>query len=83
MDRLNETDIRSWSAETMLLETWHELNQKSALATSYMKVLLNENAYGFVSEEQKLALTRLQQELEIIRELSKLLEFWISVNKTQ
>ncbi len=70
-----------WTAQRLVYEIWHELNQKSALVLTLMYVLLDEDAYGFASEEQQKTLVRLQQELEIIREVTELMGEWISENK--
>lgn len=78
---MDVNDAKSWTAQTLVLEVWHELNQKSALATSFMHVLLDKDAYGFASTEQKNTLIELQRELEIIREITELMGEWISENK--
>jgi len=78
---MDVNDVISWTAQTLVLEVWHELNQKSALAMSFMHVLLDKDAYGFVSTEQRNTLIKLQRELEIIREITELMGEWISENK--
>ncbi len=47
-------------------------------AMSYMHVLLDEQACGFSSSEQRNALVRLQHELEIIRKVTELMGGWIT-----
>jgi hypothetical protein len=78
---VNANDVKSWPAQTLVLEVWHELNQKSALAMSFMHVLLDEDIYGFANAEQRNTLVQLQQEIEIIREITELMGEWISENK--
>lgn len=71
-------DIESWTCEQLVQYVLHELNQKSALAYSFLELLLSEEAYGFASDEQKKMLIRLQAEVKEIRALSKIMRCWMS-----
>ena len=69
--------IQSWTAEELIKETYHELNQKSSVALGWIQLLtMEENTYGFASEQQKDALLKLKKELEIIRMITEWMSTW-------
>ncbi|MCB9420677.1 MAG: hypothetical protein H6667_12790 [Ardenticatenaceae bacterium] len=74
---LDEKTIQSWTAEELIKEVWHELTQKSSLALTWAEVLaIEDNGYGFSSDEQKDALLKLKKEIEIIRFVTDWMLIW-------
>ena len=75
---MDEEKIRAWTSEELIKEVYHYLNQKSALALSFMEVLTDESNYGFVNDQQKESLNRLQKEIENMRRISELMDVWLA-----
>ncbi len=75
---MDEEKIRAWTSQELITEVYRYLNQKSALALSFMEVLTDESNYGFVNDQQKEFLKRLQKEIEYIRRICELMEVWVA-----
>ena len=79
---LDEDIIQSWTAEGLIKETYHELNQKSAIALSWIQLLtMEESSYGFASEQQKDALLKLKKEIEAVRMVTEWMQIWHQAQK--
>ena len=76
MSLLDKEIIQSWTAEELIKEVYHELNQKTALTLSAATLLADENSYGFISDEQKKLVLMLKDELEIVRAVTEWLGIW-------
>ncbi len=73
---MDEEEIQSWTTQELIREIYHQLNQKSAVALSFMFILTDDSNYGFVNEQQKEFLGRLQKEIEDIRRIVELMRVW-------
>lgn len=74
---LDVNTIQSWTAEELIKETYHELNQKSSIALSWIQLLTMEgNSSDFTTGQQKDALLQLKKELEIIRIVTEWMSIW-------
>jgi ABC-type uncharacterized transport system ATPase subunit len=68
------------TCDELVREVCHQLTQKASIAYSYMIVLLDEEAYGFTSNEQKKTLELLKTEIESIRQINTILHNWLQMN---
>ena len=73
--------VESWTCQELIRDTYHDLNQRTAIAASFLEVLLNQDTYGVVSDEnQQEMLSRLQKEINAIRTATENLRIWFSAN---
>ncbi len=78
---MNKKELDSLSCEDLVSYVHHELNQKSSTALSCLQVLLDENNYGFVSDNQQQVLTLLHEEVKVIRIITEEIGMWYSIHK--
>ena len=76
---INEQEVQALTAEELIKEVVHELRQKSAVATTWIEVLVHEDddSYGFTSNEQKKALKYLQKEIKTINLIYEMMDIWL------
>ena len=77
-EHVEKQDIQSLTCAQLVQGVYHQLNQRSAIASGYVDVLLHQGNYGFVNDTQKDLLVRLERELQEIRILTEMIGIWLS-----
>ena len=77
----DEKTIQSWTAEELIQEVSHELNQKSSIALGFSTLLADEEIYGFTNDKQKEIILRLLKETQDIRRITDWMFVWYQSQK--
>lgn len=77
----HEETIQSWTAEELIKEVWHELNQKSSIALGFSTILADEENYGFTNEKQKEVILHLQETTQEVRDITMWMFTWFHGQK--
>lgn len=73
--------LQSWTCQQVMKYVYHELNQKSSIACSFVEVLLKKEAQGVVNASRQDLLTQLHTEVQQIRALTEIFRLWHEDNR--
>ncbi len=80
---MNKEHLTNWPCEKVMQHFHHYLHQNSNIAMGYIKVLLDEKAFGFVNDEQMTMLEELQENIIEIQKNTDLLREWLKLQQSQ